>query len=301
MLVVSEARKRFGDVVAIAGIDLTISDGSTFGLLGPNGAGKTTMMRMILGIVTPDSGTIAWNGASIDEHVRQRFGYLPEERGLYGRLRVRDHIIYFGRLHGMSKRDAERGTDAWIERLDIGQYAQRPCSELSKGNQQKVQIACAVVHGPALLVLDEPFSGLDPVNAGILQDLLAELQRAGATLVLSSHEMWHLERFGTEFCIIANGAVRARGSLAELRSAWPTRRIRVAPNTGIVRSTLAAVAGANVVEGSDERITVDLPRSTDCAALLRLLVDAEAIASFEQIEPSLNDLYLRALAQKSTH
>ena len=295
MLKIAEAKKRFGNVVAVRGVTLSISDGVTFGLLGPNGAGKTTMMRMILGILAPDGGTIEWNGAPIGESTRMRFGYLPEERGLYGRMRVRDHIVYFGRLHGLAKERALRAADEWIERLDIKTYAQQACAELSKGNQQKVQVACAAAHRPDLLVLDEPFTGLDPVNAGILLDVLAELRRAGTTLVLSSHEMWQLERLCDEFCIIANGALRVRGTLAELRRDWPVRRVRVAPNAPQVRAILDALPHARVRDDAPESVTYDLDPDTDCAELLRRLVAVASIASFEQIEPSLQDAYLRYL------
>ncbi len=300
MLELESAEKRFADVVALRDVSLSISDGTTFGLLGPNGAGKTTTMRLILGIMTPDGGSVRWNGARIDERVRLRFGYLPEERGLYGKMRVRDHIVYFGRLHGVPKSEIEAAADEWIERLDLGTYALRPCAELSKGNQQKVQVACAAVHRPELLVLDEPFTGLDPVNAQILHDVLAAMQKRGTTLVLSSHEMWQIERLCTEFCIIARGSVRARGTLAQLRSGWPTRRVRVAPDGGAVCATLERIEGARFIERDGEAVTFDLPRATDCAELLRRLIEVGTISSFEQIEPSLQDVYLRVLRGDGT-
>lgn len=295
MLEIVDARKRFGNVVAVSDVTLAIPSGTTFGLLGPNGAGKTTIMRTILGIVALDGGSIRWNGARIDERARLRFGYLPEERGLYGRMRVRDHVVYLARLHGLASDDARRAADEWIERLELDPYAQQPCAELSKGNQQKVQVACAAVHRPDLLILDEPFTGLDPVNAGILLDVLGELQRAGTTLVLSSHEMWQLERLCDSFCVIAHGTVRARGTLAELRADWPTRRVRIAPNTPAVRSVVESLPQARLHESAAHAVTYDLSPETNCAELLRRLVATEAIASFEQIEPSLQDLYLRAL------
>ncbi len=295
MLVVQSVSKAFGGTVAVRDLSFTIPSGSTFGLLGPNGAGKTTTMRMILGIMVADAGTIAWNGARIDERVRARFGYLPEERGLYGRMRVRDQIIYFARLHGVSKADSERRTDDWIDQLELRPYGNQPCGELSKGNQQKVQVACAAVHHPDLLVLDEPFTGLDPVNAAMLLTLLEDLRRNGTTLVLSSHEMWQLERLCTDFCIIAHGEVRARGTLAELRSDWPSKRIRIAPNTQAVRTVIAEIPGAGAVPSEDGAVTYELPKTTDSSALLRSLVAAERISEFEPIEPSLQELYLRAV------
>lgn len=298
MLAVDHVRKSFGRVAAITDVSVRIADGASFGLLGPNGAGKTTMMRMVLGILAPDAGTIAWNAAPIDERTRSRFGYLPEERGLYGKMRVRDHILYFARLHALTKRDAQRATDEWIERLELGTYAQRPCAELSKGNQQKVQVACAAAHRPELLILDEPFTGLDPVNAGILGNLLVELRRGGTTLVLSSHEMWQLERLCTEFCIIADGTVRERGSLSELRSRWPTLRVRVAPKSDAVTQAMERLASARLVESDDDSAIYELARATDCAALLRAVVELAPVRSFERIEPSLQELYLHALARE---
>ena len=297
MLVVDSAQKSFGRVAAVRGVSFSICDGATFGLLGPNGAGKTTMMRMIVGILTPDGGTIRWDGTPIDERVRRRFGYLPEERGLYGRMRVRDHIIYFGRLHGVGAAEAARRTDEWLERLDLQSDARRPCAELSKGNQQKVQVACAAVHHPDLLILDEPFSGLDPVNGNILLDLLLALRRGGTTLVLSSHEMWQLERLCSEFCIISQGRTLASGTLADLRSEWPMRRIRVAPAGDAAKSVLGRIAGARLGSESNGALEADLPRETDLAALLRRLVEIEAIVAFEPLEPTLRDLYLRAVGE----
>lgn len=293
MLIVEQAQKRFGRVTAVQDVSFSIPTKSTFGLLGPNGAGKTTTMRMILGILTPDGGSIRWNGSRIDERARRRFGYLPEERGLYGKMRVREHIAYFGRLHGIGSAESVRRADHWIERLALQTYATRPCAELSKGNQQKVQVACAAAHEPDLLILDEPFTGLDPVNADALYELLSAMQRKGTTLVLSSHEMWQLERLCTEYCIVSSGQTRAAGTLEDLRRGWPVRSIRVAPDASDVRSTLLAVDGARLRPANDGYVVADLPANTDLAALLRALVERNAVVAFEPLEPTLRDVYLR--------
>ncbi len=295
MLNVKGVRKEFGSVRAVSDVSFTIEPGTTFGLLGPNGAGKTTTMRMILGILTPDAGTIEWKGTKIDGTMRRRFGYLPEERGLYGKMKVREQIAFFGRLHGLVEPEITKRTNSWIERLDICQYANRPCSELSKGNQQKVQVACAAVHEPELLILDEPFSGLDPVNADMLFAVLNDLKTKGTTLVLSSHQMWQLESLCERFCIISAGTTRANGSLADLRAAWATRILRVAPDSITVRAQLDRLAGATFVTTDAGAVDYSVPLTTDFTAVLRSLVDAEAITRYETIEPSLHDIYIKTI------
>lgn len=229
-LEVNHVRRSFGSAVAIRDVTFRVEHGTTFGLLGPNGAGKTTTMRLVLGILQPDGGSIRWNGAPPSPGVRRRFGYLPEERGLYGAMRVRDQIVYFGRLHGLSTARAAAAAAQWIADLELGDLADRRCSELSKGNQQKVQIACAAAHDPELLILDEPFSGLDPVNAEHVSRQLQTLRARGTTLVLSSHQMWQLESLCENYCIIANGETRAAGTLAELGAGLPARTMVVGPS-----------------------------------------------------------------------
>jgi ABC-2 type transport system ATP-binding protein len=295
-LVLSAVARSFGTVTAVRDVSFNVPAGTTFGLLGPNGAGKTTTMRMILGILVPDRGTIAWDGASVDLRVRRRFGYLPEERGLYGKLRVRDQIAYFGRLHGVAPPEDMRRADAWIQRLGLQDYANRPCAELSKGNQQKVQVACAALHQPELLVLDEPFSGLDPVNAEILLDVLRQLQSTGTTLILSSHQMWQLEDLCDRFCIIAHGEVRATGTLTELRATWPTRVVEVEPADEALRAVLDATPTARALPSTGRpTLAYEVPADADTAALLRRLVAAGHVTRFARVEPSLQEIYLRVI------
>ncbi|MBV9103079.1 MAG: ATP-binding cassette domain-containing protein [Candidatus Eremiobacteraeota bacterium] len=294
MLLLDRVARSFGSVHAVQSVSFSVAGGSVFGLLGPNGAGKTTTMRMILGIYPPDSGTIAWKGQRINARLRRRFGYLPEERGLYGRMRVREQIIYFARLHGLALGDAERRTDRWIEGLSLGEYATRNCSELSKGNQQKVQMACAAVHDPELLILDEPFSGLDPINAEALLDAMKGLVASGTTLLLSTHQMWQIERICSEFCIIAEGRVRAQGTLVQLRGAFPTRTVRVVPDTPAIRAVFDA-AGALLQPSENDGVLYSLPADADFGALLRGAVAAGPVTTFERAEPSLTEIYLHAL------
>jgi len=297
-LTLSHVARSFGEAVAVRDISLSVPAGTTFGLLGPNGAGKTTTMRMILGIIAPDGGRITWNDAPIDAAVRMRFGYLPEERGLYGKLRVREQIAYFGRLHGMRRPHDEEAARHWMGELGLEAYARLPCGELSKGNQQKVQFACAVVHAPELVILDEPFSGLDPANADVILHALRALHAAGTTLILSTHQMWQIQEVCEQFCIIAGGTVRAGGTLDELRAAWPLRRIEVEPNASVLRDVLDAMPDLRAStmrtgNGVPSALVYDLPAEADVAAILRQLVAAGSVTRFERIEPTLQEIYAR--------
>ncbi|HVA33274.1 MAG TPA: ATP-binding cassette domain-containing protein [Candidatus Baltobacteraceae bacterium] len=295
MLIAQHLRKEFGSVVAVGDVSFSIADATTFGLIGPNGAGKTTTMRMILGILTPDGGSVTWNGQPIGAAMRRRFGYLPEERGLYAKMTARDQIRYFANLHGLSDSNAALRAANWIDRLSLGAIADRPCGELSKGNQQKVQVACAAVHDPELLILDEPFSGLDPINAEMLLSVLRELQSNGTTLVLSSHQMWQLEELCSAFCIVSGGVNRASGTLRELRERWPTRVIRVAPSSRAARRVLEAIPGARALEATDGTLQYEVPSSTAFPDVLTRLVAVEAVTHFEAVEPSLHDIYIHTV------
>ena len=301
MLVVDHIRRSFGSAIAVADVSFTVERGSIFALLGPNGAGKTTTMRMILGIYLPDVGSISWAGTNVDRRTRRRFGYLPEERGLYGEMSVRDQIIYMGRLHGVGAADARERTDRWLDILDIAHYAKRACGELSKGNQQKVQLACAVLHEPELLVLDEPFSGLDPMNAETMIACIRTLAQAGTTVVLSSHQLYAIESLCREFCIVGAGKVRASGTLAQLRATFATRTVRVSPDLPEIRAVFARAGAADPIAGEPDELIYTLPAATDFGALLRAAVAAGPLDSFERHEPTLGAIYVDALARVGTH
>jgi len=300
MLFVDRVSRSFGSVAAVHDVSFSAERGSVIGLLGPNGAGKTTTMRILLGIYVPDAGRVTWNGAAIDLATRRRFGYLPEERGLYGKMKVRDQIVYFARLHGLHADVARKHADAWMARLEIDEYADRACNELSKGNQQKVQLAGAVAHDPELLVLDEPFSGLDPVNAETMLSCIRTLSEAGTTIVLSSHQMFQIEDACRSFCIVGAGRVRASGSLTELRQAFPTRSVRVAPDLPAFRALFAA-RGAPAPRADGTELIYELPVTADFGALLREAVAAGPLETFERQEPTLSQIYIRALGPSNGH
>ena len=206
-LAVHEVVKRFDGITAVDGVSFDVAAGTVFGLLGPNGAGKTTIIRILLGILGADSGTCTYQGAPIDGQARRRFGYLPEERGLYQKTRLKETLVYLARLRGLSPADANSQVDSHLERFDLQEYGQKPIQALSKGNQQKVQFIAAVAHRPSLVVLDEPFAGLDPVNQLALKELLRELLAEGTTILLSTHRMEQVEQLCQAICLINRGRV----------------------------------------------------------------------------------------------
>jgi ABC-2 type transport system ATP-binding protein len=296
MLVTDGVRRRFGATEALRGVSLTVPAGATLGLLGPNGAGKTTLMRSIMGVALPDAGTISWNGAPIDAATRRRFGYLPEERGLYQKLRVREHIVYFAQLHGVARDRAESAAAGLIDRLGLSAHAAKPCGTLSKGNQQKVQIASTIAHDPELLILDEPFSGLDFENAEVLLDVLAGLKAKGTTMILSSHQLWQIEQTCDVFAIVSNGELRAEGTLASLRAGWPVRTIAIAPAVEAIRAELERL-NPLALRLSGDSIEADVDPETDLTGLARRISAAAEMTRFGVVEPPLAALYARAIGQ----
>ena len=224
MLELDGLTRRFGDLVALDDVTFSVAPGRMCGFVGPNGAGKTTAMRIVLGVLDPDAGAVRWNGAPIDAATRSRFGYMPEERGLYPKMRVRDQLVYFAQLHGMEAGAAGSAADRWIERLGLEARAADRVETLSLGNQQRVQLGVALVHDPEVLVLDEPFSGLDPVGVDVMSGVLRERADTGVPVVFSSHQLELVERLCEDVAIINTGRLVAAGAVAELRERGPRRR-----------------------------------------------------------------------------
>lgn len=222
VLRLEELRKSYGETVALDGVSFGVEAGQMFGFVGPNGAGKTTLMRIVLGVLAADSGRVLWRGAPIDVEARRRIGYMPEERGLYPKMRVRDQLVYMARLHGAGEAEASAAADRWLERLGVAERAEEPVEALSLGNQQRVQLGVALVHEPDLLVLDEPFSGLDPDGVDALSGaLLTEIAERQVPVVFSSHQLELVERLCDSLAIIAGGRIVASGPLAEVGGGKP--------------------------------------------------------------------------------
>ena len=297
MLEVDNISKTFGDVRAVTELSFTARPGAVFGLLGPNGAGKTTSIRMILDIIVPDSGQVRWKGRVVDASIRKTFGYLPEERGLYPKMKVRDQLMFLAQLHGISSADAGRTIDEMATALNLTENFSKTPQELSKGNQQKVQFIAAVIHNPPLLVLDEPFSGFDPVNVEVVKRSIRELIARGTTVLLSSHRMEQVEELCEDICIIDRSHAVLAGNLRSIKANSPDRFVRMTklPTTDFLHS----FPGATVAPGANGYLDVKLPPDYPPSDLLRSAVAAGPVDHFEVVEPSLTEIYLSSVGPEA--
>jgi ABC-2 type transport system ATP-binding protein len=306
---VSGVVKRYDHHLAVKSLSLAVPRGSVYGLLGPNGAGKTTTIRMLLNIIAPDEGRISILGSRNDDPALvDRIGYLPEERGLYRKMDVRRVLRFLGELKSLSGKDLDLRIDRWLERLSLRgnggtDWSTSKVDELSRGMQQKVQFIGALLHDPELVILDEPFSGLDPINAQALKDTVVELKRLGRTVIFSTHIMDNAERLCDSVCIIANGEKVLDGGVAEVRDAHASRIVALgldgAPSAA-VSAVLADTALVSRVDDSNRYLELELAPGADAPSLLRALVAAgAAIDRFERVRPSLHRIFLEKVG--ATH
>lgn len=294
MLELRDLHKRFGDVIALRGCSFEVARGRMLGFLGPNGAGKTTAMRSIFGLLRPDSGTVTWDGESITPEDRLGFGYMPEQRGLYPKMKVRDQLVYFGRLHGMSAPDATSAATGWLERFDLPERAEDTLESLSHGNQQRVQLAAAMVHDPELLVLDEPFSGLDPIAVETMSNVLIEQAEQGKAVVFSSHQLDLVEDLCEEVAIIDEGSIVVRGRVRQLKDSAPIRHLEL-DLEGDASSLLDTLDGVQRVETRDGVHTVIVDAATDVRGFIARAEQAGRLRHFAYTSPSLSDLFREAV------
>ena len=266
------------------------------GFLGPNGAGKTTAMRCIFGLTQPQGGEVRWNGHPVALADKQRFGYLPEQRGLYPRMRVVDQLAYLGRLHGMAKSEAFEATLRWLDRLGLGDRAQSKLEQLSHGNQQRVQLASALLHDPELLVLDEPFTGLDPLAVQSLGEVVMEQAARGTAVVFSSHHLDLVEGLCEDAAIIHHGRIVLEGSVASLKANATGRRVEIEVS-GANGAWPPAGEGLEVVERRGDRVRLSVDRDTDVRALLALAQAAGTVRHFSFEPPRLSDLFVEAVSR----
>lgn len=289
--------KRFGDVIALADCSLSVAPGQMLGFLGPNGAGKTTAMRTIFGLVRPDRGRVTWEDSELTTSVRRRIGYMPEERGLYPKMRVRKQLVYFGRLHGLDLPSAEQAVDRWLEVFDLTDRANAKVVELSHGNQQRVQLAASLVHDPMLLVLDEPFAGLDPIAVVTMARILREQAERGIAVLFSSHQLDLVEDLCDDVAIINAGQVILSGRVAQLRSASPKRYLEIATSGPVDPSWIDQLPGASLVESRDDRIRLLVDEDANLEMMASAATQAGEISSFTLEPPRLSEVFTSAVGR----
>ena len=297
-LAIDHVSKRFGRTVALDALSFEVPRGRIFGFLGANGAGKTTTMRICLGILEADGGEVRWDGSRTTDLPRRTWGYLPEERGLYPRSTVIEQLVYFASLYGVPRDEARRAAHHWLERFRIPDYADRRAEELSKGNQQKVQFIAAILHDPDVLLMDEPFTGLDPVNLGLLRDAFLELRDAGRTIVFSTHQMEAAEALCESLVIVDHGRLVAGGTLGELKRTSRARTVRLGVEGEVMPAWLASIDGVAAVRPTNGSIELELrpgvePRDVLAAALAR----GALVTHFEVAEPSLEAVFIERVGR----
>ncbi|MFJ2609876.1 MULTISPECIES: ABC transporter ATP-binding protein [unclassified Streptomyces] len=288
-LEVDGVRKSYGRRRAVDDMTFDIRAGELFGFVGSNGAGKTTTMRIVLGVLTPDAGEVRWRGRPVDFAARRQFGYMPEERGLYPRMKVGEQLRFLGELHGLSAASARSAASRWIERLHLTGYAREEVQNLSLGNQQRVQLAAALVHGPQALVLDEPFSGLDPVAVDVMRDVLAERAADGVPVMFSSHQLSLVERVCDRVGIVGAGRLIACGTVKELSENADRRLLVDAPEAA--ENWAAGLAGVEVVRREGTRTWLRLAKGADDQRVLHAALATGPVSSFVSQHPPLTELY----------
>jgi ABC-2 type transport system ATP-binding protein len=295
-LAVNNVSKRFGSKTAVNNLSFTLEKPGVFGLLGTNGAGKTTTIRMILGILDKDEGSITWDGRPV---IRESvsFGYLPEERGLYPQTRVREQLYYFARLRGLYGAAAKKTVDYWLRRLEVIKYADMPAEQLSKGNQQKVQFITSILHNPDLVIMDEPLSGLDPVNADLFKSVILELVENGKYIVMSSHQMESVEEYCRDILLLIDGETVLAGNLRDIKRSYGRTNLYIGCDFDIMPE--ATVLGIKLVNRTASGFELRIPSDDSAYTLLKKLLDANvAIDKFEIREPTLHEIFIEKAGER---
>jgi len=299
-LTVDHITKSFGHFQAITDLSMEVQEGTIFGFLGANGAGKTTTMRMILDILRPDRGRVTWNGQDVREVPRRNWGYLPEERGLYPKMRVDEQLLFLARLNGLSKQDAEKELTEWLDRFQISANRKKKIEELSKGNQQKVQFLATILHDPTILVMDEPFSGLDPVNANVLKEAFVEMHRRGKTIIFSTHQLEQAEELCQEIVIINKGQSIVQGSVREVKRKPGRQVARLKLDNDAQAAWLEQLAGVQVTRRREDYIEMQLPAHLNPNVIVEAALQHGGIISrFEIAEPSLTDIFIELVGMSA--
>lgn len=294
-LILKEVSKTFVGKKAVDNISFELNKPGVFGLLGTNGAGKTTTIRMLLGIIKKDSGEITWNGKVVDRK-SVNFGYLPEERGVYPKTKIYNQLMYFAELKGMKKEEADEAIKNWAKKLKVEEYLDKPAEKLSKGNQQKIQFMTAVIHNPELLVLDEPFSGLDPVNTELLKNIIINLVKEGKYIIMSAHQMSTIEEFCSDILILNKGKTVLKGNLKEIKDTYPANRVQIETNENIEKDIKKL--GFEIENVKNYSYTIKISDEPKVHELLKeLVVKGITINKFEIMKPTLNDIFIEKVGE----
>ncbi|MCI8833257.1 MAG: ATP-binding cassette domain-containing protein [Clostridia bacterium] len=295
-LKLENVKKSYGDKTVVDSISLEIDKPGVFGLLGTNGAGKTTTIRMILGIIKKDSGEITWNGKAV-ERKNVNFGYLPEERGIYPKTKIYEQLLYFARLKGMDNKEADISIKKWTEKLKVSEYLNMTAEKLSKGNQQKIQFISAILHEPELIVLDEPFSGLDPVNAELLKNVILELVNEGKYIIMSSHQMTSIEEFCTDLLILNRGRTVLKGNLKEIKEGYPANRISLSTKDNVDK--YINELNLEIYNSKDNDYEIKIQNEEQGYKLFDVLAKNNIkVLKFEIKKPSLNDIFIEKVEEE---
>ncbi|HQQ94950.1 MAG TPA: ATP-binding cassette domain-containing protein [Bacteroidia bacterium] len=303
ILQIRQVSKRYSNHLALNQVSFDVEEKSIFGLLGPNGAGKTSLIRIINQITGPDTGEVLFRGEKLNSSHVERIGYLPEERGLYKKMTVADQVMYLARLKGLSRKEAGKRMRYWFEKFDMQGWMKKKIEELSKGMQQKVQFIVTVIHQPELLILDEPFSGFDPINAQLIRNEILELRDQGATVIFSTHNMGSVEELCDQIALLNKSEKILEGSVKQIRKAYRSNIYRIAFRGNVMGFTHALWAGAELIEKHTEddlnTFTVRMLNNTKPNHLLEAVLPSHEIVSFNEIIPSMNDIFIRKVSEES--
>lgn len=296
MLKVENIRKTYGNLVAVDQLSFEVEDGEIFGLLGENGAGKTTTFRMIMGLLETDQGRILLDNRKIDYTVTDQIGFVTEERSLLTKMTVKEQILYYGALKGMTEKEILKELQYYLKKFDIIGYENKKIKELSKGNQQKIQFIAAVINHPKLLILDEPFTGLDPINVKILKEAIYDLKKEGCSIIFSSHQMEYIEEFCEKLIILVKGKVVLDGYLKEIKKSYGIKKI-IIKGKDIEKEKLEKIKGVSKIRKTKEEIILDIT-SEDVVEKVFQVIKKYEILKFEALEPSLNEIFIEKVGAK---
>ncbi len=298
-IIIKDVNKSYGDIKAVNNLSFKIEEGKIYGILGPNGAGKTTTIRMLLNIIPPDSGEILIDNKPFEEKMKERIGYLPEERGLYRKLKVKDTLCFFGELKGMKPNEALKSAEEWVDKIGLSEWFDKKIEELSKGMQQKIQFITSIIHNPDIIIFDEPFSGLDPLNTEILLDIMLEMKKKGSTILFSTHILEHAEKLVDGVTLIKNGKNVLTGSLEEIRNRYSANLYKIEIEEENDDEKIKKFPYIKEINSFGKEFEIEIKKEIEPTKFLKDIVEEGIkINKFERIQPSLKNIYLKLMKEE---